>query len=198
MLTQKTLLEAVNNMLLLIGEAPVQSLTNTDFQPAAIAKALLENETKLIQSRGWNFNTTLKEVLELSPEGYLYVPSNTLSCVPFYKDQGIVLKGDRMYNLNTNSYVFTANLEVNITYLYSFPDCPIQFQNYVEIVAGRKFENRMLKTGSMYQLTDKEERDAKVAFLEYDTALKSPNVADNAMVGAVGNRLVNPLPYGRK
>jgi hypothetical protein len=194
----KTELEAVNGMLLLIGESPVQSLTNTDFQPAGIAKQLLTDTHRMLIGKGWNFNTNLKDKLYPDPHKNIYIPSKALKCIPSMYDQGIVVRGDRLYNLNENTYEFDDDyIECDITYAFDFEECPLQFQQYVEIVAGRKFENRMLKTGSMYQLTEKEERDAKVAFLQFDTDLVNPNITDSYRVGAVSNRLRNPIPYWR-
>jgi hypothetical protein len=63
-LTNTTKLDAVNTILLSIGEAPVNTL-GSGLQEAEIAEVVLDNINREVQSIGWTFNTDLR--LTLSP-----------------------------------------------------------------------------------------------------------------------------------
>ena len=55
-----TELEAVNTMLSMIGEAPVNSLTGTLPLDATIAKNTLTEISREVQAAGWHYNTEFK------------------------------------------------------------------------------------------------------------------------------------------
>lgn len=50
-------LEAVNEMLMSIGQAPVNTLAVTAIKDVSIARARLTSMTRRVLSRGFNFNT---------------------------------------------------------------------------------------------------------------------------------------------
>ena len=52
-----TELEAVNTMLAVLGEAPVNSITGTLPLDASLAKTTLSEINREVQSAGWHFNT---------------------------------------------------------------------------------------------------------------------------------------------
>ena len=57
-LKRMTELEAVNMMLMTIGEYKVNDLINlAGRSDAAIAKDILTNTSRAVQSKGWTFNT---------------------------------------------------------------------------------------------------------------------------------------------
>ena len=54
------LTSAINTMLTSIGEQPIQDADNLGgISDASIAKNILENTSRAVQSRGWIFNTDL-------------------------------------------------------------------------------------------------------------------------------------------
>ena len=67
MATLTTQLEAVNTMLGHIGEAPVNSISNTAELPVSAANAvtILDEISREVQSEGWHFNTEIDK--ELTP-----------------------------------------------------------------------------------------------------------------------------------
>ena len=56
-ITPTTELQTVNQMLSVIGEAPVNSITGTVTTDVSVAKNILDETSMSIQSMGWNFNT---------------------------------------------------------------------------------------------------------------------------------------------
>jgi hypothetical protein len=58
-LSTTTKLDAVNTILIGIGEAPVNTL-GSGLQEAEIAEVVLDNINREVQSKGWTFNTDLR------------------------------------------------------------------------------------------------------------------------------------------
>ena len=56
-ITPATELQAVNQMLSVIGEAPVNTITGTTTTDVSVAKNILDETSMTVQSMGWNFNT---------------------------------------------------------------------------------------------------------------------------------------------
>ena len=64
-LSPMTELEAVNAMLLSIGQAPVNTLEVAGIKDVSFARLMLHNTNRQVQSRGWWFNRELG--YELTP-----------------------------------------------------------------------------------------------------------------------------------
>ena len=64
-LARTTFLEAVNRVLQMMGEAPVNSLTG-QFPTAKQAQDTINDVSRKLQSEGWSFNTTLQQALQCS------------------------------------------------------------------------------------------------------------------------------------
>ena len=62
--TRTTELEAVNTILSTIGEAPINSLTGALPVDATVAKNVLSEIAREVQSAGWHFNTHYKFTAE--------------------------------------------------------------------------------------------------------------------------------------
>ena len=70
-------LDAVNSILLGIGEAPVNTL-GSGLQEAEIAEVTLNNINREVQTLGWHFNTEVRYSLGKNSDGIINLPSNCL------------------------------------------------------------------------------------------------------------------------
>ena len=70
-------LDAVNSILLGIGEAPVNTL-GSGLQEAEIAEVTLNNINREVQTIGWHFNTEVRYSLGKNSDGIINLPSNCL------------------------------------------------------------------------------------------------------------------------
>jgi hypothetical protein len=59
MASLQTKLDAVNQMLEAVWESPVSTLEVSGIASVALAKRVLDESLRSIQSRGWHFNTDL-------------------------------------------------------------------------------------------------------------------------------------------
>ena len=76
-LTPTSKLDAVNSILLGIGEAPVNTL-GSGLQEAEIAEVTLDNINREVQSLGWHFNTEVRYTLAKNTDGIINLPTNCL------------------------------------------------------------------------------------------------------------------------
>ena len=155
-------LDAVNTLLSIIGEAPVNSLT-------------VPIPGDEVQGAGWSWNTMLYDSIPLDiATGQSNLPSNTLA-VRFnplaYPDQRFVLRGTRLFDRLRNSYDLRAtasvavvgtatNLVAEIVEELDWDSIPETGRRYIMIRAGRIFANRAVTSSSIEAYTAEDEKEA--------------------------------------
>src|SRR5210317_1467619 len=110
-----TQLEAVNTMLSMIGEAPVNSLTGTLPLDATIANNTLTEINREVQAAGWHFNTEYKVTLSLDNNNKLPVATNImridLDPTRYSRTQyDVVKRGNFLYEKNEHTFTFDEAL----------------------------------------------------------------------------------------
>ena len=165
-LTNTTKLDAVNTILLSIGEAPVNTL-GSGLQEAEIAEVVLNNVNREVQSLGWIFNTDLRKTLSPNTDGFIDLPSDcvkvdTVSVLRDYTTD-IVERNRRLYDRVTNSFVFTKDIIVDMVVLLSFDGLPEVARRYITLKAGRKFQENIIGSPTLSKLQADEEALALIA-----------------------------------
>ena len=168
-------LDAVNTLLSIIGEAPVNSLTAPLPGDASLAERILNEISREVQGAGWSWNTMLYDSIPLDTvTGQSNLPSNTLA-VRFnplaYPDQRFVLRGTRLFDRLRNSYDLRAtasvavvgtatNLVAEIVEELDWDSIPETGRRYIMIRAGRIFANRAVTSSSIEAYTAEDEKEA--------------------------------------
>ena len=75
-ITPTTELQAVNIMLSVIGEAPINTLAGSTTTDVSIAINLLNETSMSVQSMGWNFNTHYNYSVSAVSYTHLTLPTN--------------------------------------------------------------------------------------------------------------------------
>ena len=180
--SKTTKLDAINSMLIGIGEAPVNTL-NSGLQEAEVAAILLDNVSREVQSACWSFNTDLRYTLTPNTAKEIVLPSNTLvvDTTKLKRDYNtdVIERKSRLYDRTKNSYEFDGDVEVDITYLYDFEELPEVARRYITLRAGRKFQENILGSNEMTQLQWKDETAALVALRDADSQAADFNIFDN-------------------
>lgn len=131
-------LDAVNEMLASIGEAPTSSTDSTDpLVVSAVNK--LERVDKKIQARRWWFNT---EVITLSPtttDSEIILPSNTLSADPTLRTSPYTKRGTRLYDPVNNTFTIEESVELELVLQLDFEWLPMTAANYITATAVKEF-----------------------------------------------------------
>lgn len=121
-------LDVVNAMLGTMGEAPLSSLEDAHELRGACLRVLNAVNSR-IQARGWWFN---REYLTLAPsavDSCIYVPGDTINVradrqLLKLEYSAVAERGSRLYNLDGGTYVFTADIEVELIRLVPFDQLP--------------------------------------------------------------------------
>lgn len=168
-------LSAVNTLLAIIGEAPVNSLNAPLTGDASLAERTLDEVSREVQGAGWSWNTMLYDAIPLDAStGQSQLPSNTLA-VRFnplsYPSQRFVLRGLRIFDRVRNSYDLrgsfgvsvinnTSDLVAEIIEELDWDSIPETGRRYIMIRAARMFANRAVTSSSLEAYTAEDEERA--------------------------------------
>ncbi len=183
-LTQTPLseLDAVNVMLMSIGQSPVNTLTDTGIKDVEIARLILHNTSREVQDEGWEFNTDY--AYEISPDGNdrILVPSNCLSIDPTYRSDDWVQRYDStnsaqsMYDLNEQTFDRTKVLKVDIVWFYAFSTLPQSARNYIAQLAGQKFQAKHVSSELLFKFEEADVNRARATLVRNSHRVKDRNI----------------------
>jgi len=175
-------LDAINSMLIGVGEAPVNTL-NSGLQEAEIAAITLDTISREVQSAGWAFNTDIRYTLSTNSLNHIPVPANCLqidtTALRRDYDTDIVLRNQKLYDRTKNTFEFTGEVVVDMIQLFEFEEIPEVARRYITLRAGRKFQENILGSETMTQLQYKDEQQALHALREAESQVADFNIFDN-------------------
>jgi len=183
-------LEAVNTMLTLVGDAPVNSLiANT--ANSQIAELILDEVTKEIQYQGWHFNTETGVTLPVGTDGKIIVPDNALSVDldPIdYPNTDIVIRGNYLYDKKNHTYTFTADIKAEVVSFFAWEELPEIVKRYVVLRAGRIFSQRIIGSAEQTSANSVDENQALREIVAWDTDSADYSIFSNYSVTRVLDR----------
>ena len=177
-----TELDAVNQILSSVGQAPVTTL---DLQNPEVAIVLttLREVNKQVQAEGWNFN--VERGYTFSPDAStkeIKYPTNVLQLdldTNVYKDQyNPVRRQGKFYDKLNHTYQWDGDIQADVTWLFEFEDVPPAIQLYITARAARLASNKMVGDTTLFQLLHEQELQTRAAAIEYDC-----NQADYSIFG---------------
>ena len=126
MATLTTELAAINTMLSIIGEAPVNTVENTGLVDAKLARQILTETNRLVQMDGWSWNRddNYPLVPAYPQPGRIYVPENTLKVDPVDRSRKLAQRGVALYDRENHTFDFSETVYVNLTLLLDFEVLP--------------------------------------------------------------------------
>lgn len=176
-LARTTLLEAVNRVLQMMGEAPVNSLTG-QFATAKQANDMIDTVSRNLQSEGWSFNTTYEQTLQRTSNNEISV-GNTVSRVRVdplnYPDIEVVMRGNRLYDARGGKYTFDEDLEADVTVMLDWDELPEYAHNYIVAKAGRQLQEALMGSADLTKINLVLESEAKSQFMEEEATRTDHN-----------------------
>ena len=172
MTARTSFLDAVNRVLQMLGEAPVNSLQG-QFGLAKQAEVALNDVSRTIQTEGWSFNTDLEKKLERNSSNEIELSSNVSRVVVDnleYPDIDVVQRGDKLYDRRNNRYTFDEDLIVDMTTILEWDLLPEHARQYITIKAGRQLQEAIIGSSDLTKLNLTQELEARSAFLEEETS----------------------------
>lgn len=191
-LGKTTKLDAVNTMLSIIGEPPINSISGTARADALIALNILDEVSRETQSAGWHFNT--EKNVELQPDiskqidladNIVRVDTEDENVSPTID---VVMRGSKLYNRYSRSFDFDATVKATVVYLLEFEDLPQPARQFIMIRAGRIFGDRMVGSEKHHGFTLQDEFKALGDLKEYECDTGDYSIFDNYDVGVIVDR----------
>lgn len=167
MLFISTELDAINLILSGIGEAPVNSLTESESIDVDNARRLLTSVSRNIQRQGWQFNT-LANVTVMPDTNSKKIRYNPLWIkVTATNGEVYVKRGDFLYNLTQKTYTFKEAVQLTIIEAVDFEDLPEEFKVFITAEATIFFQERYLGDENVSQELRIEESRAYADIVQY-------------------------------
>ena len=188
-----TKLEAVNIMISVIGESPVNTLSGTSV-PVTVTQAVhaLEETSKAIQSEGWHFNTEYDyPLVPDSVTSRITLPANILKVdldPELNTDTDPVKRGTKLYYRKNHRDTWTKDLKAIITFELEFEELPEQFRHYIAVKSARIFATRFLGSREIEGFALRDEIEAKARAIESDSENADRTIFDNYSVLRVIDR----------
>jgi hypothetical protein len=179
-MARTSFLEAVNRVLQMMGEAPVNSL-NGQYGLALQAQDSLNDVSRKLQSEGWSFNTDREKLLQRNASTNEIAVGSNISRVVIdayrYPALDVVQRGGKLYDRFNNTYVFDQDLYVDMTIILEWEELPEHARQYITIKAGRQLQEAILGSVDLTKINLTAEMEAKALFLDEETV-----VSDHSML----------------
>jgi hypothetical protein len=165
-----TELDAVNQILSSVGQAPVTTL---DLQnpEVSIARNTLIEMSRQVQGEGWTFNTERKLDMARDQNNKIVWPSDyiTIDGNEYHNGQyDIVKRAGYLYDRYKHTSIFTENLKCDVVKYFNFIDLPQPVQAYITAKAARMCATKMVGDAQLNQLLAEQEAQTRANIIEYE------------------------------
>ena len=183
-----TELEAVNKLLSVIGEAPVDKLadiSDNEISDASLARKTLQEINRDVQSEGWLWNTEVDVPLSVNTKGEYDLPSNALRAdfsPNRYPYSQYIVRGLRVYDRAARTYNIGANNDnapvVVDQMVVELPweELPHPAQDYITIRAGRIYSDRFINSNVIFSFSVQDEEYSRAQLMRAEEASLSSNL----------------------
>lgn len=164
-------LDAVNTMLSTIGESPINSLDDiSGVVDAVIARSVLNEVLVQVLEESWHFNTDVNYTMSPDSEGFITLAPNVIQIDTSGQDVNydVSMRGNRLYDRDNHTYVFTKSIQTNLTYILPFDELPQAARHYISIRAARVFQTRVVGAVTLHQFTEQDELRARAALRKFE------------------------------
>ena len=190
-----TEIQAVNMMLTTIGEQPVSNLDDlAGLQDASIARDILTNTSRAVQSKGWTFNLEFNVSRTPKNNGEIEIGTNVLRVDSVSKVRSstsdIVERARKLYDREKNTHQFTIGEAVKIDQVIFLPfdDLPEAARRYIAVKSARIFHDRVVGSGELHRFFQEDETQAWSELLQYESDTGDYTIFDDYDVYRVLDR----------
>ena len=168
-------LPAVNEILASVGQAPVNTLDQTN-PDVAIAYDTLLNVSREVQAEGWTFNT--EEYYPMTPDanGEIVIANNILQIdLHDEKDNSYeaVRRSGKLYEKINHTYDWTTltgwdTVRCDIVWFFDWVDLPRPIQDYIVAKTATIVSSRIVGDPQQYRMLQQRELDNRAKAMEYE------------------------------
>ena len=202
-----TELDAVNSILMSVGETPVNTLT-VQSPEVAIAQKTLRQVCREIQAEGWSYNTENEYPIDTDSNNQVVVPNNVLqmdlNIFQHGKDYDVVRRSDngiqKVYDKKGHTFTFENcnKLYFDMIWMVDFEDLPQVFKDYITIRASRIASNRMVNSQPSAKLLESDEAAARAAAVQYEMQQSDHNIFSDFQYQQDANTVYRPFKVLRR
>ena len=187
-------LEVVNSMLGLLGELPVNSITDPHtLIPAALAA--ITNQNALVQVDFWWFNVEYPTLIPQAGSGLILVPEDASSVDSLTQYPRLAVRGNRLYNLDDITDVFTQPLRVRLHRVLPFSDAPAIARAHIAAKAKLEFQMAYDGDGTKAQIIQQEIKETYIRLHSEHIRNAKANMLMRPSVQHTLNRITGSRPY---
>jgi hypothetical protein len=177
-----TELDAVNQILSSVGQAPVTTLDLQNPEVSIVLNTLRE-VNRQVQAEGWTFNVERDyELVPDSTTNQIVYPYNLLQIdtnrEKHRSDYDVVRREGKLYDRLNHTYTFTESIYADVVWYFNFTDVPPAIQAYITARAAKMCATKMVGDQELYKLLNEQELYTRAAAIEYDC-----NQGDYSMFG---------------
>lgn len=171
-----TKLDAVNTLLMSIGEDPVNAL-GLGIEDQTAAEAIVDEVTRKVQVLGWSWNTEDNYTFMRQVDNTVTVASNVLS-IDFHNKQ-YVLRGTKVYDKVNHAYTLSGDVKGTVIFGLDWDLLPEAARQYIMYSSGRIFQARQVGSQILNQFTEKDEQAAWLALRSNEESVSNHSIFDN-------------------
>lgn len=187
-------LEVVNSMLGLLGELPVNSITDPHtLIPAALAA--ITNQNALVQVDFWWFNVEYPTLIPQAGSGLILVPDDAASVDSLTQYPRLAVRGNRLYNLDDITDVFTQPLRVRLHRVLPFVEAPAIARAHIAAKAKLEFQMAYDGDGTKAQIIQQEIKETYIRLHSEHIRNAKANMLMRPSVQHTLNRITGSRPY---
>ena len=177
-------LNAINEILASVGQAPVNTLEETN-PDVAIIQNTFDRVTREVQSEGWSFNKWYKYKLTREASGtykdHIIWPTDALQVDLIQEDypdkHSVWRRKDNKRFLfdvykdaedDKNGFEWTDDVYVEVTWELEWKDLPTVIQDYITARSAAVVSSRIVGDAGQYQMAQQKEVYCRAMALEYE------------------------------
>ena len=174
-------LDAVNSILMTVGESPVNTL-NTQSPEVAIAQNTLREVAREVLAEGWVFNSEYEVKFTVDQNDQVPLSDAVLQvdASRFYHldTYNVIRKEGKLYDRyeHRNTFPDESIMYLDVIWMYAFEDIPQSFRDYITTKASRIASMRMVSDLEIAKGLEQDEIVARASAIEYDTRQADYNV----------------------
>ena len=169
----QTELQAVNEILASVGQAPVNSLEKSN-PDVVIAYNTLNEVTREVQADGWTFNKEYDYPFKPDADNHIVIPNNVIQLklsakYPEYGNKNAVRRKGKLYDRNNHTDDWGQEVVYcDVIWAFDWEDVPLTIQNYITARAAAIVSSRIVGDETQYQQLQQKEMMCRAAAIEYE------------------------------
>jgi hypothetical protein len=173
-ISRPTELNAINEVLAAVGQAPVTTLDQTN-PDVSIIQQTLNNVSREVQSEGWHFNKEVNYELIPQSDKTIPIPDNMLQVdlsTRYHGGKSVVRRNGKLYDKwkepRSEAYQFDDKVYADIVWYFDWEDLPTPIMDYIVARTAAQCSSRLVGDTIQFQMLQARELTKRANAIEYD------------------------------